>query len=94
MFQRIGTTNWKCRKQQPNVFYKKGAFKSFTIFTGKHHCHSLFFHKVAGLGPSKRQILDRCFPMNFLKILRTPFFYRKPPAAFSELYIGLQDLDI
>ena len=27
----------------PEVFYKKGALKSFTKFTEKHLCQSLFF---------------------------------------------------
>ena len=25
-----------------------------------------------------------CFPVNFVKFLRTPFFYRTPPVAASE----------
>ena len=28
---------------------KKGVFKNFAKFTGKHLCQSLFFNKVAGL---------------------------------------------
>ena len=37
----------------------------------KHLCQSLF-NKVAGL--LKRRIEHRCFPVNFAKFLRTPFF--------------------
>ena len=47
---------------------------------------SLFFNKVAGLRPAillKRRLWHRCFPMNFAKFLRTPFFYRTPPVAAS-----------
>ena len=51
---------------RPEVFCKKGAFKNFAKFTGKHLCQSLFFNKVAGLR-------HRCFPVNFAKFLRTPF---------------------
>ena len=37
------------RSSFPDVFYKKGALKSFAKFTGKQLCQSLFFNKVAGL---------------------------------------------
>ena len=33
-----------------------------------------------------------CFPMNFAKFLRTPFFYRTPPVAASEI-IGLKYIE-
>ena len=38
---------------------------------------SLFFNKVAVLGPEtllKKKLWHRCFPVNFAKFLRTPFF--------------------
>ena len=38
-----------CRSSGPEVFCKKGVFRNFTKFTGKHLRHSLFFNKVAGL---------------------------------------------
>ena len=65
------------QKQPPEVFYKKGVPKNFAKFTGKHLCCSLFFNKVAGLKPatlSKKKPQHRCFPVNFVKFLRTPFF--------------------
>ena len=31
----------------------------------------------------KKRFQHRCFPVNFEKFLRTPFFYRTPPAAAS-----------
>ena len=31
------------------VFCKKGVFKNFAKFTGKHMCRSLFFNKVTGI---------------------------------------------
>ena len=55
---------------------KKGVLKKFTKFIGKHLCQSLFFNKVAGLRPaslSKKTLWHRCFPLNFVKFLRTPF---------------------
>ena len=48
------------------VLQKRGVLRNFTKFTGKHLCQSLFFNKVAGLW-------HRCFPVNFVKFLRTPF---------------------
>ena len=43
-------------------------------------------NKAAGLRPAillKRRLSHRCFPMNFAKFLRTPFFYRTTPLAAS-----------
>ena len=66
----------KCQKQPPEVFYKKGVLRNFTKFTGKHLCQSLSFNKVADLRPAtllKKRLWHRCFPVNFVKFLRTPF---------------------
>ena len=54
----------------------KGVLRNFAKFTGKHLCQRLFF-KVAGLRPAtllKKSLRHRCFPVNFAKFLRTPFF--------------------
>ena len=59
------------RSSRPEVFCKKGALKNFTTFTGKYLCQSLFFNKVAGL-----RLWHRCFPVNFVKFLRTSFFIK------------------
>ena len=45
---------------------RKGVLTNFTRFPGKHLCQSLFFNKAAGLR-------HRCFPVNFVKFLRTAF---------------------
>ena len=37
------------QKQTRRCSIKTGAVKSFTKFTGKHLCQSIFFNKVAGL---------------------------------------------
>ena len=39
-------------------------------------CQSLFFNKVAGAPAAllKKRFWHRCFPVNFAKFLRTPFF--------------------
>ena len=64
---------------RPEVFCEKGVLKNFAKFPGKHMCHSLFFNKVAGL------LWRRCFPVNFAKSLRTPFFHRIPLVAASSV---------
>ena len=38
------------KKQPPDVFYKKSVYLAKCI--GKHLCQSLFFNKVASLGPA------------------------------------------
>ena len=40
------------KSSHPELFCKKGVFKNFTKFTGKHLCQSLFLNKVAGLRPA------------------------------------------
>ena len=64
------------QKQPPEIFYKKGALKNFTKFTGKHLCQSLFFNKIAGLRRAtllNTILWHRYFPVNFAKLLRTSF---------------------
>ena len=43
---------------------KKGVLRNFAKFTAKHLRQSLFFNKVAG---------RRYLPVNFVKLIRTPF---------------------
>ena len=65
------------QKRLPDVFYKKGVLKNFAKFIGKHLCQSLSFNKFAGRRPAallKERLWHKCFPVNFAKILRTPFF--------------------
>ena len=55
---------------------KKDVLRNFAKFTGEHLYQSLFFNKVAGLGPAtllKKRLFHRCFPVNFAKYLRTRF---------------------
>ena len=64
------------RRSLPEVFYKKGALRKFIKFTRKHLCQSPFFNKVAGLRPAtllKKRLCHSCFPVSFVKFLRTPF---------------------
>ena len=58
---------------------KKGVLRNFAKFTGKHLCQSLFFNKVADLGPAtllKKRLWHRYFPANFAKFLRTLFLQK------------------
>ena len=55
----------------------------FAKFTWKHLCQSLLFNKVASLGQSlffnkviKKSLWDRCFSVNFAKLLRTTIFIK------------------
>ena len=68
------------QEQPPELFYNKNVLKNFAKFTIKHLCQSLLLNKVAGLMPVtllKKRLCHRCFPVNFTKFLRTPF-YRTP----------------
>ena len=56
------------RSSHQRCSVKKGVFKSFAKFAGKHLCQSLLFNKVAG-----HRSVFRCFPVNFAKFKRTSF---------------------
>ena len=65
------------RSSRLEVFCKKGVLENFAKYTGKHLRQGLFFNKAAGLRPAtllKKRLWHRCFPVNFAKFLRTPFF--------------------
>ena len=64
------------QKQPLEVFYKKSVLRNFAKFTGKNLRQNLFLNKVAGLRPAtllKKRLWHRCFTVNFVKFLRTPF---------------------
>ena len=48
----------KFRYSHERCSFKKGVFRNFTKFKGKHLCQNLFFTKVADLRPAP---LDDCF---------------------------------
>ena len=57
-------------------FVNKVVLRNLAKFTGKHMCQGLFFGKVTGLWPAtllKKRLWHRCFPVNFVKFLQTPF---------------------
>ena len=64
------------RSSHQRCSVKKGVLRNFTKFSEKRPWQSLFFIKVAGLRPStllKKRPWHRCFPLNFVKFLGTPF---------------------
>ena len=76
----IERTTWKGLRFSEEVAHrcsvKKSVFRNFAQITGKHLCQSLFFDKVPALRPAtllKKRLWHRCFPVNFVKFLRTPF---------------------
>ena len=70
------------------VFSEKCVLKNVAKFTGKHMCQSLFLIKLSKLSKlsnlSKKRLCHTCFPVNFVKFLRTPFFNRASPVAASK----------
>ena len=74
----LSKTNLLCRTTRscPQVFCKKRVLKNFAKFTGQNLCWSLFVEKIAGLTPAnllKRRLQHRCYPVSFVKFLRTTF---------------------
>ena len=72
------------RSSLPEVFCKKSILRNFTKFTGKHLYQSLFFNKVAGQPANslKKRLWHRCFPVKFVKFLRTPFLQNSSGRLF------------
>ena len=59
----------KNRSSHSEVFCKKGILSNFAKFTEKHLCQRLVFKNLL-----KKSLWHRCFPVNFAKFLKTPFF--------------------
>ena len=68
----------KFRSSRPEVFCKKGVLRNFAKFAVKHLCQSLLFNEVAGL-----RLWRRCFPVNFVKFLRSAFFIEQTPLVVA-----------
>ena len=64
------------RSSRQELFCKNGVLRNSTKIRRKTPVSESHFNKVVGLRPAtllKRRLLHRCFPVNFLKFLRTPF---------------------
>ena len=64
------------RSSHQRCSVRKRVLRNFAKFTRKHPCQSLFVNKSAGLRPEalfKKWLWHRCFPVNFVTFLRTPF---------------------
>ena len=80
--------NTPLRISHRRSYVKKGVPINFAKFTRKHLCQGLFFNEVGGLRPAtllKKRLWHRCFPANFAKFLRTPFFRTPPDDCFWPL---------
>ena len=63
------SSRWRCS-------LRKGVLRNFAKLTGKYLCQTLNFNKVAGLRAAtllRKRLWHRCFPVVFVKFLRTPF---------------------
>ena len=80
------------QKQPPELFFQKGILRNFTKLTGKYLCQSLFFNKVAGLRLLKKRLWHRCFPVNFIKFLRTPFLQNISGRLLLNVRITFQEV--
>ena len=70
---------------------KKSVFRNFAKLTGKHLCQSFFFNKVAGLMAAtlfKTNLWHSCFPVNFLKFIRTPFLQNTSGRLLLHIFFG------
>ena len=79
------------RSSLPEVFCKEVVLRSFTKFTGRHLCQSLFFNKVAGLRPpvaasSLRGLLS--FDFTFLQTEMYQIFLNRD-ASYLQQYKGV-----
>ena len=67
---------------------KKSVLKYFAKLTEKHLRQGLFLNKIAGLKPAtlfKKSLWHKCFPVNFVKPLRTPFLLNTSKRRFVNL---------
>ena len=62
------------QKQLAEMFYKKSDLNNFGKFTEIHQVGVIFLKKLKGQACNLR-LQHSCFPVNFEKILRTPFMY-------------------
>ena len=84
------------RSSHQRCFVKKGVFRNFAKFTGKHLCQNLFFNKVAGGGACnfiKQETLAQVFSYEFCEISKNTFFTEHAWVTASLLFYVLHWLD-
>ena len=89
--------NIQSRSSGPEVFCKKGVFRNFIKFTGKHLCQNLFFNKIAGLKASNiiyKKTLTHVFSCEFCEISKNTFLHRTPLVAASANLLMKQKLNV
>ena len=65
------------------MFFKKGALKSFAIFTGKCLCWSLFLIKLQAYNFIKKEIPTQEFSYEYCKIFKKVLYKTLPVATFG-----------
>ena len=84
------------RSTHQRCFVRKGVLRNFVKLKGKYLRQSLFLNKVTGRGPAtllKKRLWHRCFSVNFVKFLRTPF-YRTPLVAAFKVYVNIHIYEV
>ena len=81
-------------RQITDEFCKKGVLRSFTKFTWKHLCWSLFLNKVSGIRPQtplKRDSNRGVFRWILWNVLRTPFLQNPSGSCFfiKDLFLSI-----
>ena len=74
--QKIDKNKSFIKKQPPVAFSKKGVLKKFLTIHLKTPLLGSYFNRVSGLRAVtllKKRLQHRCFQVNFMKFLRTPF---------------------
>ena len=67
---------WTFRSSHQRCSMKKSVLGNFPKFTGKHLCRVYFLIKLQARPANllRRRLWHMCFPVNFEKFLRTPFY--------------------
>ena len=73
------------RSSRLQMFFKIGVLKIFASFTGKHLCWSPLLMKLQAWRSAnfiKTRLQHGCFPVKFIKFLRTPFVQNTSGGCF------------
>ena len=75
----LTSMKFRCSHQRCSI--KKGLLINFTKFSGKYLCQSPLL---------KKRLWHRCFPVNFVKFLRTPFLQNTSGRLLLGLYFQMK----